>query len=193
MKNHPSWLSPCPPPCLFWVFLSSSYFLLLPFLRQGSSAVTYCFVHMVICYFNNNSKKKKKITYEVGQVVTFQLHSGLWKQPNKGRARGSLFTSYIPTCGHRAKDVSSWRAEAKRQATNESVLGTLTKCSHPNSHSWTRVKMDWKMQRSRLRRTALWHPERACSAGCDGPSVSQRNINTVSLQIPSCYGKSALT
>lgn len=60
MKNHPSWLSPCPPPCLFWVFLSSSYFLLLPFLRQGSSAVTYCFVHMVICYFNNNSKKKKK-------------------------------------------------------------------------------------------------------------------------------------
>lgn len=82
-------------------------------------------MHRVICYLNNNTKRKKKTCSKAGQAATFQPYSGLWRQPNKGRARRRLLASYIPKCRHRAKDVLSWSTEAKRQLTNESVLRTL--------------------------------------------------------------------
>lgn len=47
------------------------------------------------------------------------------KEPNKGRARGRLLTSYIPKCRHRTEDVLLCRADSERLPTNESVLGTL--------------------------------------------------------------------
>lgn len=66
-KNHPTpFHDPCPHHACFWYFCSPATFS--SSLRLGYTTVTYCFVHIVICYFNNNTKEKEKKKHGAKQV-----------------------------------------------------------------------------------------------------------------------------